>query len=111
MQDAPFASAEDAWFWTMSMLDRRGGGPAAPRRACAPEEVLRCLDDIYRRRRIVLLHAHVLRLYGRRGRAPVPGRPRERCDRILWSEAMEHLDCRLRERGLVGGLARWVPRE
>lgn len=108
MQDAPFSSAEAAWFWTMAVLESRHANRTPPPGACAPEEVLRCVDDIYRRRRIVLLHARILRLYGRRGRAPVPGRPSERCDLILWREAMEHLDDRLRERGLVAGVVDWV---
>lgn len=109
MQDVPFTSAETAWFWTMAVLEtRHANRPPPPPGTCAPEEILRCLDDVYRRRRIVLLHVRILRIYGRRGRAPVPGRPSERCDLVLWREAMEHLDDRLRERGLVAGTHDWA---
>lgn len=108
MEIIPFPSAEAAWFWTMAALEARHAGRKPAEARCAPEEVLRCLDDIYRRRRIILLHVRTLRSYGRRQRAPLPNCLRERCDRKLWVEAMQHLDDRLRERGLVAGVASWL---
>lgn len=116
-----FPSAEAAWFWTAAALGQgpqpRGSqGQASQRHGvqsqdntpkpllpapCRPEEVLRCLDSLYRARRIVLLHAHVLRHYGRRGRAPSATHPRERCDHILWTEAMRGLAPKLRKAGIV----------
>ena len=103
MSIPPFPTAEAAWFWTMVHLERRRGAVLAPppTAACRPEDVLRCLDSLYRGRRIVLLHAHVLRVYGRRGRPPSPRNPGERCDLRLWTEAMEGLDAKLRRAGIV----------
>lgn len=100
---AHFPSAEAAWFWTAASLEARTN-PAAPRppqRACRPEDVVKCLDELYRRRRIELLHARILRHYGRRGRAPNPAHPRERCDWRLWQEAMDRLAYPLRQKGLL----------
>ena len=99
----PFPSAEAAWFWTAAVLDARQNPARSPppRRDCRPEDVLKCLDELYRSRRVELLHARILRVWGRRGRAPHPGRPGERCDWRLWREAMEALDPKLRRRGLL----------
>lgn len=104
-----FPSAEAAWFWTMAAIDAKHdrNKPRPAPAPCHPDEVLRCLDDLYRRRGIELLHVRILRLYGRRGRAPHPQRPGERCDRQLWTEAMEGLDGPLRKAGIVAGVVKW----
>ena len=75
-------------------------GPAA----CRPEDVVKALDGLYRHRRIELLHARILRIWGLRGVAPNPGRPRERCDWRLWREALERLEGPLRAKGIVAGV-------
>ncbi len=64
---------------------------------------MKCLDGLYRQRRIELLHARILRIWGLRGVAPNPARPRERCDWRLWQEAMERLEWSLRMQGIVAG--------
>jgi hypothetical protein len=102
----PFRSAEQAWFWTMGALAARrdgtgsGGGPRTER-PCDPDDVLKCLDQLYRTRRIELLHARILRIWGERRIAPNPAYPRERCDWRLWREAMERLEWKLRMKGIV----------
>lgn len=110
----PFSSAEAAWFWTTAALDRKTVSGPLPPAPCRPEEVLRCLDSLYRARHIVLLHAYVLRHYGRRGRPPSATHPRERCDHILWTEAMNGLAPKLRKAGIVAdpfaGVG-WPPQE
>ncbi len=101
----PFRSAEAAWFWTLATLAAHRD-PAAPRPRpgpCRPEDVVKCLDGLYRQRRIELLHARILRIWGLRGVAPNPARPRERCDWRLWQEAMERLEWSLRMQGIVAG--------
>ncbi len=101
----PFPNAEAAWLWTYACIEARHD-PARPRPGpgpCRPEDVLKCLDELYRRRRIELLHARILRAYGRRGRAPDRRRQGEGCDHRFWSEAMERLDARLRRAGIVAG--------
>lgn len=106
---APFTSAQAAWFWTTAALAARHDPRIAPPppAICQPEEVLRCVDDLYRARGIELLHARILRLYGQRQRAPHPQRPQEACDRRLWNEAMAGLEGPLRKAGIVGGVAKW----
>jgi hypothetical protein len=105
----PFASAEEAWFWTMAALIARHDGArlSAARggviRPCEPDDVVKCLDRLYRQRRIELAHARILRLWGERGTAPNPRVPAERADLRLWREAMERLDFPLRQKGIVAG--------
>lgn len=108
----PFASAEDAWFWTMAALTARRDGArlSAGRgqvvRPCEPDDVVKCLDRLYRQRRIDLAHARILRIWGERGDQPSPRIPQERGDLRLWREAMERLDFPLRAKGIVAGPAR-----
>ena len=103
----PFRCAEEAWFWTMTALvARRNGtkptaGQGATRRPCEPDDVVKCLDTLYRRRRIDLVHARILRIWGERQAEPNPANPRERCDWRLWREAMERLEWLLRMQGIV----------
>lgn len=93
----PFISAEAAWFRTVAALQP---GAAAPPWV---NDVVKCLDTLYRRRRIELLHARILRIWGLRGVAPNPGRPRERSDWRIWREALDRLEALLRARGIVAG--------
>lgn len=105
--EVPFASAEEAWFWTMSALIARRDGTnatrAATRRPCDPDDVVKCLDRLYRQRRVDLQHARILRIWGERGQAPNPAWPRERCDWRLWHEAISRLEWPLRQKGIVAG--------
>lgn len=100
----PFTTAEEAWYWTLARLASRHGD-ALPRalRRFRPEDVLQCLDRLYRCRRVQLVHVRIMRLWGERARAPNPAYPRERCDWELWREAMDRLDWQLRQRGIVAG--------
>ncbi len=99
-----FHSAADAWFWTVSALRaRREGAHSAGtslERPCEPDDVLCCLDRLYRQRRIELRHAHVLRVWGELQTAPDP-RARSGKDAQLWQEALGSLEGPLREKGIV----------
>ena len=103
----PFLGAEEAWFWTMAALTaRREGaryvaGAGAVQRPCEPDDVVKCLDTLYRRRRIDLVHARILRIWGERQMAPNPVYASERCDWRLWREALERLEWPLRIKGIV----------
>lgn len=103
----PFRNAEEAWIWTMSALVARRDGvrysPSGNRvpRPCEPDDVVRCLDTLYRRRRIDLVHARIMRIWGERQAAPNPAYASERCDWRLWREAMERLEWQLRIKGIV----------
>jgi len=46
-------------------------------RPCEPDDVVKCLDQLYRRR-IDLVHARILRIWGERQMAPNPSYARER---------------------------------
>lgn len=108
-QAEPFRSAEDAWFWTMAALIARqdgarivaGRGSAV--RPCEPDDVVKCLDRLYRQRRIDLNHARVMRRWGERGYAPNPQAASERADAAVWREALGRLEWPLRIKGIVAG--------
>lgn len=103
----PFVSAEEAWFWTMSaLIARRDGarivaGKGNKVRPCEPDDVIKCLDRLYRQRRIDLVHARILRIWGERSSAPDPRHLSERTDARLWREALSRLEWPLRVKGIV----------
>src|SRR3974390_3337252 len=91
-QMEPFRSAEEAWLWTMAALMARREGArytanqGKVSRPCEPDDVVKCLDGLYRQRRIDLVHARILRIWGERQACPNPAHPSERCDWRLWRE-------------------------
>lgn len=98
-----FPCAPTAWFWaTAQLAARRDGTSCAAPQPCVPDDIVKALDWLYRRRRIDLVHARVLRIWGERQVAPDPAKPSERSDWRLWTEAMGRLDWVLRQRGIVG---------
>lgn len=104
----PFRSSEDAWFWTMAALTARRDGArftaqlGRVTRPCEPDDVVRCLNLLYQRRRISLDHARVLRVWGDRQISPNPSCIGERRDWQLWREALVRLEWPLRIKGIVG---------
>jgi hypothetical protein len=104
----PFRDAEEAWLWTMAALVARREGArftanqGSIARPCEPDDVVKCLDGLYRRRRIDLVHARILRIWGERQVSPCPAVPGERCDWRLWREALDRLEWPLRVKGIVG---------
>ena len=103
----PFNNAEHAWLWTMAALiaRREGARYTANKgnvmRPCDPDDVVKCLDGLYRQRRIDLGHARILRIWGERQIAPSPVLAAEHYDYQLWSEALERLEWPLRVKGIV----------
>ncbi|WP_426959280.1 hypothetical protein [Muricoccus radiodurans] len=103
----PFRSAEEAWLWTMAALvARRDGarivaGKGLVSRPCEPDDVVKCLDRLYRQRRIEIAHARILRIWGERGTAPDPRALREKGDWRLWKEALDRMEWPLRVKGIV----------
>ena len=103
----PFSSAEDAWLWTMACLRARRDGArysankGLMTRPCEPDDIVRCLDTLYRQRRIDLAHARILRVWGERQMPPNPAYATERHDFRLWREALERMDWPLRLKGIV----------
>jgi hypothetical protein len=103
----PFFNAEHAWLWTMAALTARREGArftankGAVTRPCDPDDVVKCLDTLYRQKRIDLAHARALRVWGERQMPPSPVVAAERQDRKLWIEALERLEWPLRVKGIV----------
>lgn len=103
----PFRSPEEAWFWTMSALRARREGQrysaakGLVKRPCEPDDVVLCLDMLYRSKRIELVHARILRAWGERGAAPDARYASERADHRFWKEAMDRLEWPLRVKGIV----------
>jgi hypothetical protein len=101
----PFPSVEAAWFWTMlHLLMRRDGNRCigeTPLRPCKPDDIVRCVDLLFRKRRIDLAHARVLRIWGERRRAPDPSKPLEAHDARLWREAIQEMESPLIADGVV----------
>jgi hypothetical protein len=103
----PFRNAEEAWFWTMAALTARRDGArytannGRMARPCEPDDVVKCLDTLYRRRRINLAHARIMRIWGERQNTPNPAYAGERSDWLLWREALDRLEWPLRIKGIV----------
>ncbi len=103
----PFRSADDAWFWTMAALAARRDGARFTAnqgrtiRPCEPDDVVKCLDALYRRRRISLDHVRVLRVWGDRQVSPDPACRGEQGDWKLWREALVRLEWPMRIKGIV----------
>jgi hypothetical protein len=106
-QTFPFGSAEEAWMWTMAaLIARREGarytaGKGLVSRPCDPDDVVKCLDGLYRRRRIDLAHARILRIWGERQITPSCMVEVEKFDYKLWNEALGRLEWPLRIKGIV----------
>lgn len=103
----PFDSAEGAWLWTMAALIARRDGArysankGAVSRPCDPDDVVRCLDGLYRQGRLSLAHARILRIWGERQTAPSARVTTEINDYRLWVEALGRLEWPLRVKGIV----------
>ena len=93
--------------WTMAALIARRDGArytanqGRVTRPCDPDDVVKCLDGLYRQRRIDLTHARILRAWGERQTAPSAAVAAERHDQRLWTEALERLEWPLRVKGIV----------
>jgi hypothetical protein len=100
---SPFRDTEACIIWMVQTLAAEAEG--SPRKAkpsiCEPAEVVKCLDTLYRRRRIDLHHVRILRLWGHRGRAPNPANPMEKSDARSWREALDRLEWPLRSLGII----------
>lgn len=105
MRPVPFHDAAEAWFWTLDALaarqEGRGGGGGGIPRPCVPDDVVACLDRLYRRHAIGPAHARVLRDWGRAHMAPRPGRRGEDGAARLWAGALDQLAAPLREKGII----------
>lgn len=101
----PFATAGDAVIWALRSLDARHSGVhargAPVPRPCVPDDIMICLDRLYRRRRISTGHAQVLREWANQGVPPSRTDLRDAPERHVWDEAMAELAPLLIRRGIV----------
>jgi len=107
IDSTPFETAEELWFWFIAAQAARNdgaryvSGASVMRRPCEPVDVLKILDDLYRKRRLVRDHLLVLRHYGRRYLSPDPNRAKEVRAYHLWTEALERMEPVLLRKGLI----------
>lgn len=104
---APFASAEEAWFWfaRCQRLRREGGrleaDAATVARPCDPDDVCRAALGLRRVGVIRNRHLAVLARFGL-GERPPDGRRRDEADAArLWDEALDRMTTVLRAKGIV----------
>lgn len=104
---APFPSAEEAWFWFVQAQEAKAAGARVraglglTERPCEPIDIYRAVDRLYRQRKLLRDHLHVMAHYGRRLSAPDSARDREARAAVLWGEAFERLTPLLRQKGIV----------
>ncbi len=103
----PFDNAEEAWLWfILAQAAREEGarftaGLSLVPRPCEPMDILKCLDRLYRGRRLLMDHLLVLRHYGKRQLPPDPTRIKEVRAFALWKEALERIEPVLVRKGIV----------
>lgn len=103
----PFDSVEEAWFWFITAQQARNEGAkfvaglGVVQRPCEPIDILKILDDLYRKRRLRREHFLVMRHYGRRHMAPDPRRVKEKRSHYLWREAMDRIEPIFIRKGIV----------
>ncbi|HRJ61636.1 MAG TPA: hypothetical protein PKZ99_10710 [Azospirillaceae bacterium] len=103
----PFKTAEEAWFWFVQAQEAKAAGAriiagmGLVQRPCEPLDIYRAVDRLYRQRKLLRDHLHVMAHYGRRQSAPNSSRDREARAADLWREAFERLAPLLRQKGVV----------
>ena len=104
--EAQFGTVDEAWFWTAeALLGRHTGAEkraaAVARRPCDPDDIVKAIDRLYRKRRLLMDHLTVLTKWGQQGRRPSQDHPSEARDWVLWREALDRLAPELQRRGIV----------
>jgi len=104
---APFADAEQAWFWFIRcQLARDEGvqfeaGLGKMARPCDPDDIYRAAVGLKRQGRIGGRHLRVLATFGLCGRPPDRRCPDEEQPARLWDEALDLLTTVLIAKGIV----------
>lgn len=103
----PFDTVEEAWFWFIQAQQARNDGARFVMgaglfpRPCEPTDILRIVDRLYRKRRLLMDHILVLRHYGRRMLPPDPHRIKEGRAYSLWKEALARIEPVLESKGII----------
>lgn len=107
IKTTPFSSAEEAWLWFIQAQEARNdgarftAGASLTSRPCEPTDILKCVERLYRNRRLVMDHLLVLRHYGKRQLPPDARRVKEARAYTLWQEALGRLEPVLENKGIV----------
>ena len=103
----PFINAEEAWFWFIQANQalqegaQLTAGKGLYNRPCEPLDILCVLNNLHRKRRLLMDHLRVLKYYGSRGMAPDYRRSREMKAHKLWTEALDRIEPILIKKGIV----------
>lgn len=97
----PVDQVEEAWFWFANPEKPQPDSISLGHLESRRSEFFRCVDRLYRHRRLTRDHLNVLAAYGRRRRSPQVDRRREQRSHVLWSEAMGRIGPALRRSGLL----------
>jgi hypothetical protein len=107
IKTVPFETAEEAWLWFIQAQEARNegarftAGMSLIPRPCEPADILKCVERLYRNRRLVMDHLLVLRHYGKRQMPPDARRIKEARAYTLWHEALERLESVFEKKGIV----------
>lgn len=107
LQTFAFETAEEAWLWFILAQEARNEGArftaglSLMPRPCEPADILKCVEKLYRNRRLMMDHLLVLRHYGKRQLPPDARRIKEARAYTLWHEALERLEPLLESKGIV----------
>ena len=102
-----FATAEEAWFWSMRSQQARDDGARQERglalfvRPCDPDDVYRAIKGLVKARAIGPRHVMVLKTYGELYRAPDKRCEEEAVPFALWDEALDRLTTVLRTKEII----------
>lgn len=111
----PFDCVEEAWFWFIAAQEARNDGAkfvaglGTMQRPCEPIDILKIMDALYRKRRLLREHFLVLRHYGRRHMPPDPTRVKEKRSHHLWCEALDRMEPILIRKGIVDPQTNVIP--
>jgi hypothetical protein len=103
----PFENVEEMWFWFIAAQQARQdgarlvSGQSVVSRPCEAVDILKVVDGLYRKRRLLREHLLVLRHYGLRNFPPDSRRVREVRASVLWGQAMERLEEPMIRKGIV----------
>lgn len=107
LPEAPFATAEAAWFWFMLTQKLRWEGgefddrPARHARPCEPDDIYRAVKHLAGEGDLGRRHLRALHRFGVLDRPPDPRCADEAADCRYWDEALERLAARLKDKGIV----------
>lgn len=107
VQEVPFSSAEEAWFWFVAAQKARSegarikAGQSLYPRPCEPSDIMKIINRLYMTRCLIMDHFKVLRHYGEHQYAPDVRHVKEQRAHTLWKEALAKIEPILIRKGIV----------